>query len=410
MTLREVIMPKTGAEMEEGKIVSWKKQPGERVSSGEILFEIETDKATMDVESPASGVLLRSLFPAGESVPATHLVAVIGEGGESAEEIDAFIRGINHPGPVSAAHQPPAAAVPATAPPPAGAKATDQRVKASPLARRLAQEKGIELESIQGSGPDGRIEKDDVLRAAAKPKPAVAASSAKPPLAATSSIPAATGELVPLSSMRKAIGRTVTRSKQEIPEFSVTMPMEMAAALRKKIELKAAGLSVSVNDLVLFAVARTLAAHPDLTSLLEGESLRRREINLGFALGTDDGLYIPVVRRADRLSIEELAAITAQFAARAGKKQITEEDLSGGTFTVSNLGMFGVESFTAIIVPAQAGILSVGAVEDQPRRTDDGGIAWLPVMAATLTVDHRIADGLAAARFLRDLQTQLNAL
>ncbi len=394
MPLSQVIMPKTGAEMEEGKIVSWKKQPGERIKTGEILLDIETDKAVMDVESPATGVLLRSLFAADVKVPATHLIAIIGEGTESAEEIDRFIKSITHPG--SAADTP--AAAPESAPaaaPQTSSRGSDQRIKASPLARRMAQEKGIDLATIQGTGPDGRIEKDDVLRAATTKVAAPAPASP---------------DVVQLSTMRRAIGRTVQRSKQEIPEFSVTMQMEMAAALRKKNDLKASGKTVSLNDLILFATARTLNVHPDLNSLLEGDSLRRREINIGFALGTDDGLYLPVVRKADKLSIEEIAAITAQYATKAEKKQITENDLSGGTFTVSNLGMFGVESFTAIIVPSQAAILSVGAVTDQPRRDDQGGLTWQPVMAATLTLDHRVADGLAAARFVRDLKAQLNAL
>ena len=396
MPLSQVIMPKTGAEMEEGKIVSWKKKPGEQIKTGEILLEIETDKATMDVESPATGVLLRSLFAEDDKVPATHLIGVIGEGTESAAEIDSFIKSITQPGTAADTPAAPTASAPtaaAAAPPPA-AKAGD-RIKASPLARRLAEEKGIDLATIQGTGPDGRIEKDDVLKAAttkvAAPVPA-------------------SGEVVPFSAMRKAISRTVVRSKQEIPEFSVTMQMEMSAALRKKNALKAAGMPVSVNDLILFATAKTLAAHPDLNSLLEGDSLRRREINIGFALGTDDGLFLPVVRKTDKLSLQEIATITSQYAAKAEKKQITEEDLTGGTFTVSNLGMFGVESFTAIIVPGQAAILSVGAVTDQIRRDDNGGLTWHPLMAATLTLDHRVADGLAAARFLRDLKAQLNAL
>jgi pyruvate dehydrogenase E2 component (dihydrolipoamide acetyltransferase) len=396
MPLSQVIMPKTGAEMEEGKIVSWKKKPGEQIKTGEILLEIETDKATMDVESPATGVLLRSLFAEGDKVPATHLIGVIGEGTESAAEIDSFIKSITQPGTAADTPAAPTASAPtaaAAAPPPA-AKAGD-RIKASPLARRLAEEKGIDLATIQGTGPDGRIEKDDVLKAATTKVAAPAPAS---------------GEVVPFSAMRKAISRTVVRSKQEIPEFSVTMQMEMAAALRKKNALKAAGTPVSVNDLILFATAKTLAAHPDLNSLLEGDSLRRREINIGFALGTDDGLFLPVVRKTDKLSLQEIATITSQYAAKAEKKQITEEDLTGGTFTVSNLGMFGVESFTAIIVPSQAAILSVGAVTDQIRRDDNGGLTWHPLMAATLTLDHRVADGLAAARFLRDLKAQLNAL
>ncbi len=402
MALTEVIMPKTGAEMEEGKIVAWKKKPGESIKSGEILLEIETDKATMEVESPATGVLLRALFAEEEMVPATHMIAVIGAGSESAAEIDAFVKGSGK------ADSTPAAAPAASAAPESVAATSqtsaaklDQKIKASPLAKKLAQEKGIDLATVAGSGPDGRIEKEDVLRAAtAKP-----AASATKPAGAT-----ATGGVFQLSSMRKAIIRTVTKSKQEIPEFSVTMQMEMDAALRKKNSLKAEGKKISVNDLVLYATARTLSAHPDLTSMLEGDTLHRREIHIGFALGTDEGLFIPVIRNADKLSLEELAAVTAQFTAKSEKKQLTEADLTGGTFTVSNLGMFGVESFTAIIVPSQAAILSVGAVTDQPRREENGGISWRAVMSATLTLDHRIADGVAAAKFLQDLKTQLSAL
>jgi pyruvate dehydrogenase E2 component (dihydrolipoamide acetyltransferase) len=201
----------------------------------------------------------------------------------------------------------------------------------------------------------------------------------------------------------------VQQSHQEIPAFSVTMSMEMASVLRRKSELQAAGRQVSLNDLILFAIARTLSRHPDLNSRLEGESLRRQEINVAFAIGTDDGLYLPVIRHTDQMSVEAIAQATAQLTAKVEKKQITEQDLSGGTFTVSNLGMLGVESFTAIIVPGQAAILSVGAVVEQPYRGQDGALAWRPVMAATLTLDHRVADGLAAARFLRDLKDQLNA-
>jgi pyruvate dehydrogenase E2 component (dihydrolipoamide acetyltransferase) len=397
MPLSEVIMPKTGAEMEAGKIISWKKQPGERIAAGDILLEIETDKATMEVESPANGVLLRQLFPVGESVPATRMIAVIGEGSESAAEIDAFVQGVPPAGAATAAPVPSGGAQPTSAAAPrAESPGGDQRVKASPLARRLAQEKGMDLAAIQGSGPDGRIEKDDVLRAAK----AKATAPAPPPTPVSA-------EVVPLTSMRRAIARTVALSKREIPEFSITMPMEMAAALRRKSALNAAGIAASVNDLILFAVARALTAHPDLTSLLEGDSLRRREINVGFALGTDDGLFLPVIHGADKLSIEEIAAATARFVAKAGSKQLTEGDLLGGTFSVSNLGMFGVESFTAIIPPSQAAILSVGAVADQARRGENDSLTWQQVMAATLTVDHRVADGVAAARFLGDLRTLL---
>jgi pyruvate dehydrogenase E2 component (dihydrolipoamide acetyltransferase) len=390
MALSQVIMPKTGAEMVEGRIVRWKKQVGEQVMKGEALLEIETDKATMEVESPAAGVLLRRLFPEGEMVPATHPIAILGDGNESAGEIDRMIGNVPPPG------LSPVGPTPATAPTSrASSTESEGRVKASPLARRLAQEKGIDLASIQGTGPDGRIEKDDVLHAAA-------AKVVEPP---------GSDEVIALSAMRRAIGRRVRASKQEIPDFSVTMVLDMTAALRKKRDLQAAGKQVSLNDLIIFTTARTLVAHPDLNAQLEGDSLHRhRDINVEIAVGTDDGLYLPVVRHADRLAIEEIAAETERLARKMEKKQITEEDLSGGTFTVSNLGMFGVESFTAIIVPPQTGILSLGTIVERPVRGDSGALEWQPVVSATLTVDHRVVDGLAAARFLRDLKAQLAGL
>ena len=390
MALTQVIMPQTGAEMVEGRIVAWKKKEGERVIKGEALLEIETDKATMEVESPAAGVLLRCLYREGETVPATHLIAVIGEGNESAGEIDRMIGVVSAPELKPPSPGPVVETVARTS-----STESEARGKASPLARRLAQEKGIDLASIVGTGPGGRIEKEDVLRAAE----------------AKTVEPSSSDEVIPLSAIRRAIGRRVRASKQEIPDFSVTMVMDMTAALRKKSDLQAAGKRVSLNDLVIFATARTLVSHPDLNAQLEGDSLHRhRDINVEIAVGTDDGLYLPVVRHADRLAIEEIAAETERLARKMEKKQITEEDLSGGTFTVSNLGMFGVESFTAIIVPPQTGILSLGTIVDRPVRGDSGALEWQPVVSATLTVDHRVVDGLAAARFLRDLKAQLAGL
>ena len=391
MALTRVIMPKTGAEMEEGRIVSWKKNEGERIEKGGILLEIETDKATMEVEAPASGFVLKRLYREGEVVPATQLIAVLGDGNEPPEDVQRLIRaeGEAEPGLKPAPPVSPAQPIQPTA-----AEGSGAPIKASPLARRLAREKGIDLASIQGTGPGGRIEKDDVLRAAA----VEAAAPSSPEI------------VVPLSTMRRAIARRVSHSKQETPDFSVTMALDMTAALQRKKELQAAGKHVSINDLIIFAVSRTLTAHPDLNAQLEGDSLRRhREINIGLAVGTDDGLYVPIVRRADRLSLEEIAAETQRLTAKVEQKQLTAEDMAGGTFTVSNLGMFGVESFTAIIVPPQTGILSVGCVVDRPVRGAGDRLAWQPTMAATLTVDHRVVDGLGAAKFLRDLKAQLAA-
>ncbi|MBZ5562631.1 MAG: 2-oxo acid dehydrogenase subunit E2 [Acidobacteriia bacterium] len=389
MALTRIIMPKTGAEMEEGRILAWRKQEGERIEQGEILLEIETDKATMEVEANASGLLLKRLYREGDAVPATRLIAVLGEGNESEEEVQGLIRTEGQtPLNSTLAASPPAVHATSQPAPAAGGGP----IKASPLARRLAGEKGIDLAPIQGTGPGGRIEKDDVLRAAE-------ASAARP------STP---DDLAPLSTMRRAIARRVIRSKQEIPDFSVNMPMEMTVALKKKKELEAAGIRVSINDLVILAVSRVLPSHPDLNAQLEGDSLRpHREINIGLAVGADDGLYVPTIRNADRLSLEEIAAETRRLAVKAEQKQLNEADMAGGTFTVSNLGMFGVESFTAIIMPPQTAILSLGSVVDRAVRGEGDSVVWQPTMMATLTVDHRVVDGLSAARFLRDLNSQL---
>ncbi|HZO98708.1 MAG TPA: dihydrolipoamide acetyltransferase family protein [Terriglobia bacterium] len=391
MPLTTVIMPKTGAEMEEGRILAWKRKEGERVNKGEVLLEIETDKATMEVDAPESGVLLRRIYREGEAVPATRLIAILGAGNESPEEVEQFIQRAREPvAEVKGSSSAPQAA----ATPVASVKEAGRVVKASPLARRLAQEKGVDLARVQGSGPDGRIEKDDVLRALEVKAPA--------PVVA---------EVIPLSPVRRAIARRVVRSKSEIPDFSVTVPLKMTGALRRKEELAAAGTRATVNDLLIHAVARALLAHPDLNSSFESDSIRRHgAINIGFAVGTEDGLYVPVIRNAERLTIEQIAAETQRLSAKAEQKKLTEEDMADGTFTVSNLGMFGVESFTAIIVPPQTAILSVGAVVDRPVRGEHGEFVWQPTMLATLTVDHRVIDGLEAARFLRDLQEQIPSI
>ncbi len=390
MPLTRIIMPKTGADMEEGRILAWKKKEGERVAKGEVLLEIETDKATMEVESPESGLVLKLFRREGDTVPATELIAILGEGNESAEEVGKLVSVRRE----AATRQPaPAAQTEASAPP--ARSEGPARVKASPLARKLAQEMGVDLAKVRGTGPEGRIEKDDVLKAAE-----AKTASIKP-----------SDEVVALSPMRRAIARRVTRSKREIPDFSVTMAMDMTAALRKKEELQQAAKEVSINDLLIFAVARVLPRHPTLNAEFKDDSLLlHRDINIGFAVGTDDGLYVPVVRYAGLMTVEDIARETQRLSSKAEQKHLIEEDMTGGTFTISNLGMFGVNSFTAIISPPQTAILSVGRVVEQPGRSEDGALVWRPEMAATLTVDHRAVDGLAAAEFLSDLRDFLKSL
>jgi len=391
MPLTRVIMPKTGADMEEGRIVAWKKKVGDRVAKGEVLLEIETDKANMEIEAPEAGIVLKHLYSEGANVPATHLIAVLGEGNESAEEIAK----LSSPGealPAVKAKRPSeVAAISQSAP----KGVAGGKVAASPLARRLAQEMAIDIATVQGSGPGGRIEKEDVLKAA---------ESAK-------SAPVAAQSRVPHTPMRRAIARHVTRSMQEIPHFSVTMSMDMTAALRKKSELKSAGRDVSLNDILLFAVARALPSHPNLNAEFQPDALLvHPDVHIGFAVGAEDGLYIPVVRSTGKLSVDQIAAETRRLTDKVAAKTLKEEEMAGGTFTISNLGMFGVESFTAIISPPQTAILSVGQVQDQPVRADDGSLSWRPEMAATITVDHRAVDGLAAARFLAALRDFLKSL
>jgi len=391
MALTRIIMPKTGADMEEGRILTWKKKEGERVAKGEILLEIETDKATMEVESPEAGVILKLLCAEGDTAPATDLIAILGEGNEPAEEIARVTSATREAAPPqqASATEPPQAAAPSST------TRDSAKVKASPLARRLAQEMGIDLGAIRGTGPDGRIEKDDVLKAAETKKAPAQASE----------------EVVALSPMRRAIARHVSRSKQEIPDFSVTMAMDMTATLRKKRELQQAAQDVSINDLLIFAVSRVLPSHPNLNAEFNGDSLLlHHDVNIGFAVGTDDGLYIPVVRYAGIMTIEDIARETQRLSAKVEQKQITEEEMARGTFTISSLGMFGVDSFTAIISPPQTAILSVGRVVEQPVHGDDGALTWRPEMAATITVDHRAIDGLTAARFMASLRDFLKSL
>ena len=390
MALTKIVMPKTGAEMEEGRIMAWRKSEGEQVRKGEVLLDIETDKAIMEVESPASGILLKRLHPEGQTVPATCLIALLGDGSEAAEQIGEFIQSevaapLPLPRAVSAAAE--------VLPPPSTPSATG-RIKASPLARRLAEEKGIDLASIEGTGPEGRIEKEDVIRA-------VEARAAAP----------GNDRVAPLSPMRRAIGRRVAQSHQEVPAFSVTLSLDMTRALARKKELQAAGISASINDLVVFGVSRVLASYPDLNAEFKGDSiLRHGDINIGFVVGAEEGLYVPVIRAADKLSLEEIAAETERLTSLAQRKAITEKALTGGTFTVSNLGMYGVDSFNAVILPAQTGILSVGGIVEKPGRGKNGELLWSSAMSVTLTVDHRAVDGLTAAKFLSDLKSLLQAL
>ncbi|MDR7401530.1 MAG: dihydrolipoamide acetyltransferase family protein [Armatimonadota bacterium] len=391
--MAEVIMPKMGDAMTEGRIVRWKKRPGEPVARGDPLAEIETDKVNVDIEAEEAGVLLQILVEEGQSAPVGAPIAIIGAAGEEIPTAAA------RPSPPAAAPAPaPAPAAPSPAPPvPAGVRA--ERVKASPLARKLAEEHGIDLTQVRGTGPGGRITREDVE--------AAIAAAARPAAPA----PAADYEVLPLTRIRQTIARRMTESTQQAPHFYITMEVVMDEALRLRQHLnQALGATppVSVNDLVLKAVALALRAHPALNSaLVEGAIRRYRRVNLAVAVALPEGLIAPVVHDCDRLSLTEIAARTTELGERARSGRLRPEDYEGGTFTVSNLGMFGdVDSFAAIINPPHAGILAVGRALPRPV-VRDGQIVPATTMKVTLSADHRVTDGAEAARFLAEVKRLL---
>ncbi|MDR7509814.1 MAG: dihydrolipoamide acetyltransferase family protein [Armatimonadota bacterium] len=391
--MAEVIMPKMGDAMTEGRIVRWKKRPGEPVARGDPLAEIETDKVNVDIEAEEAGVLLQILVEEGQAAPVGAPIAIIGAAGEEIPTAAA------RPSPPAAAPAPaPAPAAPSPAPPvPAGARA--ERVKASPLARKLAEEHGIDLTQVRGTGPGGRITREDVE--------AAIAAAARPAAPA----PAADYEVLPLTRIRQTIARRMTESTQQAPHFYITMEVVMDEALRLRQHLnQALGATppVSVNDLVLKAVALALRAHPALNSaLVEGAIRRYRRVNLAVAVALPEGLIAPVVHDCDRLSLTEIAARTTELGERARSGRLRPEDYEGGTFTVSNLGMFGdVDSFAAIINPPHAGILAVGRALPRPV-VRDGQIVPATTMKVTLSADHRVTDGAEAARFLAEVKRLL---
>lgn len=374
----EVSMPRLSDTMTEGVIGAWLKHEGDQVARGEVIAEIETDKATMELEAYESGVLTAIIAHEGDTVPIGQPIAMIGEPGEPGE-----------PG-VSPVTEPPAAAPPA---------ADAAHLRATPLVRRLAREHGIDLSTVTGTGPDGRIVRADIEELIAEPAAAPAAGvlvSTRP------AAPGADDERVELGSIRRITARRLTESAAA-PHFYLTSVADVDALQRLRAELTADGVTVGVTDLLIRACAITLDAHPGLNSSWGGDHLvRHRRINIGCAVDTDAGLVVPVLRDANRLGVTEIAGRSRELIGRARAGRLAADELTGGTFTISNLGMFGVQEFTAIINPPEAAILAVGAARAQPV-VRDGALSVGSTCALTLGVDHRVVDGAGAARFLQDL-------
>ncbi len=382
----DVIMPALGMAQEKGKLVSWLKADGEAVKKGEPLMEVETDKATVEVEAPASGILTHVTAAPGDEVPVGQKIAVILAPGEpmAKEKTKAAVAS---PAPSAPPPRPSSA-------PELQASPTAGRMVASPAAKRIAREKGIDLSALKkGSGPGGTIVAEDVLRAGGTE---TAAPGGEPKVK----------QSVPLTAMRRIVGERMARSKQAAPHFYVGMEVDMTEIDKKRAEWKNKKEEVvpSINDFILWACAQALKDFPSLNSTLADKEIRLlSDINIGMAVAIEDGLVAPVIRNADRLTLRELAAQSRELAEKAQKKKLFPLDYEWGTFTVSNLGMLGVDNFVAIINPPQCAILAVGRVA--PRVVPRGGeIVVRSMMTMTLSADHRITDGAVAARFLQEVK------
>jgi pyruvate dehydrogenase E2 component (dihydrolipoamide acetyltransferase) len=382
----EVKLPRLGQGMEAGTVNKWLKSEGDTVAKGEPLFEVDTDKVTQEVESDFAGVLLRIVLPEGEA-PVGQTIAYIGEAGEEVK-VETPPKA-EAPEPDSAKPNQIRESAPEPAPAPSG---NGGRIKASPLARRIARERGIDLRSLRGTGPEGRIVAEDVERGEIT-APAVA--------------PVPTGEIesVPLTSIRKTIARRLTAA-WEAPVFQLTVSADMTRAN----ELVAAArelnpdVRVTVTDLLAKVCAHALIRHRDVNvQYTEDALLRFPTANIGIAVAAPQGLVVPVVRSVERLTLAELASARGDIVGRARESKLTAQDLEDGTFTISNLGMFGIEQFVAVLNPPQAAILAVGATLDSPV-VRDGAVEVRPIMSMTLTVDHRAVDGAAGADFLRTVK------
>ena len=390
----EIKLPRLGQGMESGTIVRWLKSEGEPVEKGEPLYELDTDKVTQEVEADASGVLLRIAVEEGE-VEVGRTIALIGKEGESVpDEAPA-------PAPEEPAKPEAKRAAPAAQTLQQTVARSDGRgggrIKASPLARRIARERGVELSSLQGTGPEGRIVAEDVERAAAAPAPAAAVPA--PPFEA---------EVVPLTSLRRTVARRMTEAWQA-PAFQISMSADMTRALAIRARLVERGDTPkpTISDLLTKVSAAALMRHREVNALYEGDAVRLlASADIGMAVATERGLLVPVIRGCERLTIPEIAAARADLVERARSGKLQQADLEGGSFTISNLGMYGVEQFVAVLNPPQAAILAVGAVQETPVARD-GAVEIRPLMTMTLTCDHRSVDGATAADFLRTLKTFL---
>ena len=411
-----VTMPKMSDTMEEGVIAQWLKKVGDTVAEGDILAEVETDKATMEMEAYDDGTLLYVAVEDGGSVPVDGLLAIIGEPGANFQAlVDQFNAGGAAPAPVAEATPAaasngtpaPAASTPAAATPSASNN-TNGRIKISPLARKLAVEKGFDITQIKGTGDQGRIVKRDIENFVPAAKPAAKSSDA-PTVAIPMPVGTESYEEVKVSQMRKTIARRLSESKFTAPHFYVTMEIRMDNIMEARKHINAVSpVKVSFNDLVIKAAAMGIRRHPKINAYWLGDKIRYNDhIHVGMAVAVPDGLFVPVIRFADTLSVSQVASTTKGLVEKTKDKKLQPTDWEGSTFSVSNLGMFGVEEFTAIINPPDSCILAVGGIKQTAVVNDEGQLEVGNVMKVTLSSDHRVVDGALAASFLKTFKQML---
>ncbi len=422
--MAEVVrLPKMSDTMTEGVIVKWNYKVGDSVKSGDILAEVETDKATMDMEVYAKGTLLHLALQEGDAAPVDSIIAVVGAPGEDFSSL--LSAGPVSAAPAASAPAAPAAPIPAATPVIAaepiaqpvstlvaessaeGSTDSDERLKASPLAKKLAQDKGIDIHQVNGSGENGRIVKKDIENftpTAAKPTPASAA------VTNTAVVVSGTEGFheVNVSQMRKTIAARLGESKFSAPHFYLTLEINMDKATVAREQMNTiSDVKISMNDLVIKASAAALRKNPNINSSWLGTKIRyNHHIHIGVAMAVEDGLLVPVVRFADNKSLSQISSEVKEYGKKAKEKKLQPQDWSGNTFTISNLGMFGIDEFTAIINPPDACILAVGTVKDTVGVVN-GEIKPVKTMKVTLSCDHRVVDGAMGAQFLKTLKEYL---
>ncbi|MDW3183924.1 pyruvate dehydrogenase complex dihydrolipoamide acetyltransferase [Roseobacter sp.] len=425
----EILMPALSPTMEEGTLAKWHVKEGDTVSSGDIMAEIETDKATMEFEAVDEGTIGKILVAEGtEGVKVNTAIAVLLEEGESADDIDTSTPAPEAAQAADAGNEAAPAASEAPATPAAGSTPAPQaadgtRIFASPLARRIAADKGLDLADIKGSGPHGRIIKADVEGASAAPKPAAASAPATTPAAAAPATgPAADAvmamydgreyEEISLNGMRKTIAARLTEAKQSIPHFYLRRDIELDALLKFRGELnkqlESRSVKLSVNDFIIKACALALQAVPDANAVWAGDRmLKLKPSDVAVAVAIEGGLFTPVLKDAEMKSLSALSAEMKDLAGRARDRKLAPHEYQGGSFAISNLGMFGIDNFDAVINPPHGAILAVGAGVKKPIVGADGELAVATVMSVTLSVDHRVIDGALGAQLLQAIKENL---